>query len=101
MSEEDNPSFLAQVARKFRRKDSRIIVACGNGKSHSIDVLEALEEEGFTNIVGMMVSAPPERPPSRQPGCIDPMLPPAEHGATCCAGLSQAGPAPGARGHCP
>ncbi|KAL4429179.1 hypothetical protein ABPG77_010158 [Micractinium sp. CCAP 211/92] len=54
ISEEDNPSFLAQVFRKFPRKDARIIVACSNGKSHSIDVLEALEEEGYTHIVGMM-----------------------------------------------
>ncbi|KAL4443416.1 hypothetical protein ABPG75_011153 [Micractinium tetrahymenae] len=54
VTEEDNPAFLAQVARKFRRKDSPIIVACSNGKSHSIDVLEVLEEEGYTNIVGMM-----------------------------------------------
>lgn len=39
-------SSLTQVARKFRRKDAKIIVACANGADYSIDVLEALEDEG-------------------------------------------------------
>ncbi|PSC72476.1 domain-containing isoform A [Micractinium conductrix] len=53
IDEQDNPGFLAQVARKFPRKDAPIIVMCGNGKQFSIDVLEALEEEGYVNLVGM------------------------------------------------
>ncbi|KAI7844754.1 hypothetical protein COHA_001637 [Chlorella ohadii] len=53
VSEQDNPTFLAQVARRFPRKDARILIACSNGRQYSIDVLEALEEEGYTNIVGL------------------------------------------------
>lgn len=40
------PPKPRQVARKFPRKDAPILVACTNGRDYSIDVLEALEEEG-------------------------------------------------------
>lgn len=48
------PSVLhTQVQRKFPNKDAKLLVACANGSQYSIDALEALDEAGYTNLVGL------------------------------------------------
>lgn len=43
-----------QVEQAFPDKeDARIIVACSNGRAYSMDALEALDEAGYTNLVGL------------------------------------------------
>ncbi len=44
-----------QVLKRFPDKDSTIIVACNNGRKYSLDALGALDEEGYTHIVGLKV----------------------------------------------
>ncbi len=45
-----------QVLKRFPDKDATILVACSNGKKYSLDALGALDEEGYTHIVGLKVS---------------------------------------------
>ena len=42
-----------QVQRRFPDKGAKLLVACSNGRQYSIDALEALDEAGYTNIVGL------------------------------------------------
>lgn len=43
----------SQVQRKFPNKEAKLLVSCSNGRQYSIDALEALDEAGYTNIVGL------------------------------------------------
>lgn len=47
------PFVSTQVQRKFPNKDAKLLVACANGSQYSIDALEALDEAGYTNLVGL------------------------------------------------
>lgn len=47
------PSLLLQVQKRFPSKEAKLIVACSNGRQYSIDALEALDEAGYTNLVGL------------------------------------------------
>jgi hypothetical protein len=49
----DNPDFIKQFQRKFPAKDSLLLIGCSDGRSYSMDALEALDEAGYTHIVGM------------------------------------------------
>ncbi|CAL5229098.1 g12360 [Coccomyxa viridis] len=53
LQKEDNEHFIDQVLKRFPDKDATILVACSNGKKYSLDALGALDEEGYTHIVGL------------------------------------------------
>jgi rhodanese-related sulfurtransferase len=45
---------LLQIERRFPDKqNAKLLVACGNGTQYSIDALEALDEAGYVNLVGL------------------------------------------------
>lgn len=50
---EDNPDFIAMVEKKFPNKETKFLVGCSNGTQYSIDALEALDEAGYYNLVGL------------------------------------------------
>ncbi|KAF8055921.1 STR16 [Scenedesmus sp. PABB004] len=50
---EDNPDFIRMVEKRFPSKDAKLLIGCGNGTQYSISALEALDEAGYTNIVGL------------------------------------------------
>lgn len=45
----------AQVKKKFPDTETKLLVACNNGRTYTMDALMALDEEGYTNIVGLKV----------------------------------------------
>jgi len=45
----------AQIKKRFPDKDSKILIGCSNGKKYSMDALVAMDEEGYTHIVGLRV----------------------------------------------
>jgi rhodanese-related sulfurtransferase len=47
-----NADFVAQVSTVFA-KDAKIIVVCSDGRVRCLGALQALDEAGFTNLVGM------------------------------------------------
>lgn len=47
-----NPQWLAQVRARVPL-DSKVIVMCSDGRQRSVEALEILEDEGYTNLVGM------------------------------------------------
>lgn len=49
----ENPKFVEQVKKKFPNLDTKIMVACSDGTQYSMDALIALEEAGYTNLVGI------------------------------------------------
>lgn len=53
VKKEENPDFIKQVEKKFPKKDAPLLVACSDGRTYSIDALEALDEAGYENIVGL------------------------------------------------
>lgn len=50
---EDNPDFVAQIKKRFPDPETPLLVACSDGKAYSLDALEILDEEGYSNIVGL------------------------------------------------
>lgn len=50
---EDNPDFVKQVEKRFPDKASKLLIACSDGKSYSIDALIALEEAGYENMAAL------------------------------------------------
>lgn len=42
-----------QVEKRFPDKESKIVVGCSNGRQYTMDVLLALDEEGYTNLAGL------------------------------------------------
>ena len=45
---------MAQVELAFPDKDeAKLLIACSNGRNYSMDALEALDEAGYTNLVGL------------------------------------------------
>lgn len=51
MNKQNNPDFISMIKKKFPDTETCFIVCCGNGKKYSIDVLEALDEAGYSNTV--------------------------------------------------
>ena len=49
-------TYSAQVKKRFPDTETRLLIGCSDGKRYSIDALQALDEEGYTNIVGLRVS---------------------------------------------
>lgn len=50
---EDNPEFVTMVKNRFPDKETKLLIGCSDGKAYSMDALMALDEEGYTNIVGL------------------------------------------------
>lgn len=43
-----------QVEKRFPNKETaKLLVSCADGRQYSIDALEALDEAGYTNLVGL------------------------------------------------
>lgn len=53
MQKSPNPDFVQQVKRKFPNLDTPLLIGCSDGKTYSIDALVALEEAGYTHLVGL------------------------------------------------
>lgn len=49
----ENEKFKEQIEKRFPDKGAKIIVACSDGRAYSMDALEALDEMGYTNLVGL------------------------------------------------
>lgn len=49
----DNPDFVKMVEKKIPNKDTPIMVGCSDGTTYSIDALMALEDAGYTTLVGL------------------------------------------------
>ena len=41
------------MEKRFKNKEHKILIGCSDGSTYSIDALEALDEAGYTNIVGL------------------------------------------------
>lgn len=41
------------MEKKIPNKETPIVVGCSNGTTYSLDALEALDEAGYYNIVGL------------------------------------------------
>lgn len=48
-----NEKFQEQIAKRFPDKAAKILVACSDGRSYSMEALETLDEMGYTNLVGL------------------------------------------------
>eukprot|EP00775_Hariotina_reticulata_P003527 gene3527-3796_t len=54
VKKEPNTEFIQQIERKFPDKQkAKLLVACSDGRQYSIDALEALDEAGYVNLVGL------------------------------------------------
>ena len=54
VNQEKNTNFLSQVEKIFPDKaNAKIIVSCSDGRNRAIQALEALDEAGYVNIVGL------------------------------------------------
>lgn len=54
LQKQDNPDFVSQVEKKFPDKENtKLLVACSNGRRYSMDALMALDEAGYVNLVGL------------------------------------------------
>ena len=47
----------SQVKKRFPDTEAKLLIGCSDGRKYSIDALTALDEEGYTNIVGLRVRA--------------------------------------------
>ena len=52
-NQEGNRGFVDEVQKKFPDKNTRIIIACSDGRNRAIQALEALDDAGYVNIVGL------------------------------------------------
>lgn len=48
-----NTDFINLIKRKFPKTDHPIMIGCSDGKTYSIDALMALDDAGYTNLVGV------------------------------------------------
>ena len=48
-----NADFLKMVQKAFPDKDTPLLISCSDGRGRAIQALMLLDEEGYTNIVGM------------------------------------------------
>ena len=51
VSKTPNEKFKEMVEKKFPDKETKILVGCSDGRTYSIDALEALDELGYTQLV--------------------------------------------------
>lgn len=42
-----------QVEKRFPDKEAKLLIGCSNGRTYSMDALEALDEAGYTNLAGL------------------------------------------------
>lgn len=50
---EENPKFIEMIKKKFPDPESKILVVGRDGKTYAIEALEALDDAGYVNIVGL------------------------------------------------
>ena len=48
-----NKDFVKMVEKKYPDKDTKIMITCSDGSKRTIMALMALDEAGYTNLVGM------------------------------------------------
>jgi len=48
-----NEQFLEMVKKRFPKTDTPLMIACSDGRTYSIEALEALDGAGYTNLVGL------------------------------------------------
>lgn len=48
-----NPDFIKTVRKRYPDLNAKLMVGCSDGKAYSIDALEALDAEGYVNLVGL------------------------------------------------
>lgn len=48
-----NKKWMADIKKRFPKKDAKLLIGCSNGTKYSMDALMALDEEGYENIVGL------------------------------------------------
>ncbi|KAK9902888.1 hypothetical protein WJX75_009856 [Coccomyxa subellipsoidea] len=53
VKKEENPNWIEQVKKKFPDTETKLLIGCSDGRTYSMDALMALDEEGYTNIVGL------------------------------------------------
>jgi len=53
MEKSENADFVKQVEKVIPDKDTPIMVGCSDGTTYSIDALMALEDAGYTTMVGL------------------------------------------------
>ncbi|KAK9816815.1 hypothetical protein WJX72_005336 [[Myrmecia] bisecta] len=49
----DNENFVEQVKKRFPDTETPLLIGCSDGRTYSIDALMALDEAGYTNMVGL------------------------------------------------
>jgi rhodanese-related sulfurtransferase len=50
---EPNAAFVDMVKKRFPNTEAPLLIACSDGRTYSIDALEALDEAGYTRLVGL------------------------------------------------
>lgn len=53
VEKEDNDKFIEQVKKKIPNTETPLLVGCSDGTAYSLDALEALDEAGYTTLVGL------------------------------------------------
>ena len=53
IKQEVNPAWMEQVKARFADPESKLIVMCSDGSRRTQQALEALEQEGYSNVVGL------------------------------------------------
>lgn len=43
------------MKKRFPDTETKLLIGCNDGRTYSMDALMALDEEGYTNIVGLKV----------------------------------------------
>ena len=46
------------MEKRFPDKETPLLVACSDGTTYALDALEALDEAGYTNLVGLKGESP-------------------------------------------
>eukprot|EP00746_Dinoflagellata_sp_MGD_P007650 gnl/MRDRNA2_/MRDRNA2_115179_c0_seq1.p1 gnl/MRDRNA2_/MRDRNA2_115179_c0~~gnl/MRDRNA2_/MRDRNA2_115179_c0_seq1.p1 ORF type:complete len:345 (+),score=83.18 gnl/MRDRNA2_/MRDRNA2_115179_c0_seq1:79-1113(+) len=52
-NQQPNVDFIKEVEKKFPDKSAKLLIACSDARQRAISALEALDEAGYTNIVGV------------------------------------------------
>lgn len=50
-----NDAFADMVKKRFPDPETKLLVACSDGRKYSMDALMALDEAGYTHIAGLKV----------------------------------------------
>tara|TARA_B110000977_G_scaffold178125_1_gene235349 strand:- start:11394 stop:11804 length:411 start_codon:yes stop_codon:yes gene_type:complete len=51
--QQKNADFMNKIGKIFPDKNAKIIIACSDGRNRAIQALEALDDAGYANIVGL------------------------------------------------